>query len=82
MKSRIWLGAALALFGAGATHPAAAVEFGAPDFPNYLSRPGVVTCDWNYPSYWRACPTPDIPPKPPKAEPASAPAAKGKPKKS
>jgi hypothetical protein len=47
------------LFGEG-------VEFGAPDFPNYLSRTGAVGCDWIYDNYFRACPTPVLPPKPPK----------------
>jgi hypothetical protein len=72
----------LALFGLGVASPAAAVEFGAPDYSNYMSRPGLVTCDWRYPSYWRACPYPDIPPKPPKSEPAAAPQAAAKTKKS
>ena len=81
MRSQLWLAVA-ALIGAGAFAPAAAVEFGAPDYSNYLSRPGLVTCDWQYPSYWHACPTPDIPPKPAKSEPAAAPVVKGKVKKS
>ena len=81
MKSALWFGVAAALSGFAASS-ASAVEFGAPDFGNYLSRPGLVTCDWQYPSYWRACPTPDIPPKPAKSEPAGAPAAKGKVRKS
>jgi hypothetical protein len=42
----------------------AGIQFGAPDYSNYLSRPGVVTCDWKYPNYFRACPTPQLPPKP------------------
>jgi hypothetical protein len=79
MYSGLWLAAGLALIAAVA--PAGAVEFGAPDYSNYLSRPGSVGCNWQYPSYWHACPTPDIPPKPAKSEPASAPAAKGKIKK-
>jgi len=40
------------------------VQFGRPDYSNYLSRPGVVTCDWPYQNYFRACPTPHPPPKP------------------
>jgi len=50
----------------------AGVEFGAPDFSNFLSRPGAVSCDEDYPSYFRACPTPDLPPKPPKPPAAKA----------
>jgi hypothetical protein len=53
---------------ASAADPASAglagIQFGAPDYSNYLSRPGVVTCDWKYPNYFRACPTPQLPPKP------------------
>ena len=79
MHSGLWLAAGLALVGAVA--PACAVEFGAPDYSNYLSRPGEVGCNWQYPNYWHACPTPDIPPKPEKAEPAGTPTAKGKIKK-
>jgi hypothetical protein len=57
------------LLGAGALFaasvvPAAAVEFGAPDFPNYMSRIGAVSCDWQYDSNYRACPDPQTPPKP------------------
>ena len=44
----------------------AGVEFGEPDFPNYMymARVGLVTCDWQYGSYYRACPEPQMPPKP------------------
>jgi hypothetical protein len=42
----------------------AGIQFGAPDYSNYLSRPGVVTCDWKYPNYFRACPSYQLPAKP------------------
>jgi hypothetical protein len=46
-------------------------QFGRPDYSNYLSRPGIVTCNnFAYQNYFRACPTPHPPPKP------AAPAAK------
>ncbi|MFY9968021.1 MAG: hypothetical protein WBQ45_03730 [Roseiarcus sp.] len=59
------VGAALAS-ATGPSHAglAGGIQFGAPDYSNYLSRPGVVTCDWKYPNYFRACPTPQLPPKP------------------
>ena len=66
----VWAIAALSIATAGGAR--AGVEFGRPDFSDGLSRPGLVTCDWSYESYFRACPTPQLPPKPPKA------AAKGK----
>ncbi len=41
------------------------VQFGRPDYSNYLSRPGTVSCeDWWYQNYFRACPTPHLPPQP------------------
>ena len=62
------LAGAMATVLASASGPAyaglAGIQFGAPDYSNYLSRPGVVTCDWKYPNYFRACPTPQLPPKP------------------
>jgi len=72
MRLLVLLGAAAAL-SMSVAGTASAVEFGTPDFPNYLSRTGLVTCDSSYDSYVRACPTPDLPPK---AVPA--PEAKGK----
>ncbi|MGP7985510.1 hypothetical protein [Rhodoblastus sp.] len=42
-------------------------EFGAPDYPNYLSRVGAVSCNWMYDNYFRACPTPQPPPEEPTA---------------
>jgi hypothetical protein len=40
-------------------------QFGRPDYSNYLSRPGTVTCNnFAYQNYFRACPTPHPPPKP------------------
>ena len=71
------LSVALTLTAVSANVSARAVEFGAPDYSNYMSRPGLVVCNWQYPSYWHACPTPDIPPKPAKAEPVTS-AGKGK----
>ena len=50
----------------------AGVEFGALDYGNGLSRPGVVSCDWDWGNWVRACPTPDLPPK---AKPAAKAAA-------
>ena len=70
MKTIVFLGA-FSLVLAAATPPAMAVEFGSPDFSNFLSRPGLVSCDWTYPSYARACPTPDTPPKPPSTKTAA-----------
>lgn len=63
MKLGFLLGAA-AMFTLTAVPASAGVEFGAPDFPNYLSRIGAVSCDWQYESYWRACPDPQMPPRP------------------
>jgi len=56
----------------------AGVEFGAPDFSNFLSRPGAVSCDSDYANYFTACPTPDLPPKPVKAAEKSPAPAKAK----
>lgn len=69
MKTIVVLGAALVGL-IGVSPVAQAVEFGSPDFSNFLSRPGLVSCDWTYPSYWRSCPTPDVPPKPPSVKAA------------
>ena len=60
----VWTVAALSIATAGGA--SAGVEFARPDFSNGLSRPGLVTCDWSYESYFRACPTPQLPPKPAK----------------
>ena len=54
-----------------------AVEFGKPDNFNYMSRPGLVTCDWRYDSYARACPTPEEPPKAQAPAKATAKAKRG-----
>ncbi len=64
MKLGFLSGAAAALTLFAVVPASAGVEFGAPDFPNYLSRIGVVSCDWQYESYFRACPEPRTPPKP------------------
>lgn len=69
MKLAWTLGAVAALSTATIGAAQAGVEFGRPDFSNGLSRPGLVSCDWSYESYFRACPTPQLPPKP---APASA----------
>ena len=56
MKLAWMFGAAAALSIAAVGAAQAGVEFGRPDFSNGLSRPGLVTCDWSYESYFRACP--------------------------
>ncbi len=54
---------AMALFAAA---PASAyVEFGRPDFPNYLSPPGPGTCDFWRSAWLHACPTAIIVAPPP-----------------
>ena len=64
MKSFYKLGAvAMLVYVAFTLKASAGSDFGVPDFPNYMSRPGLVTCDWQYDSYTRACPTPEEPPK-------------------
>ena len=60
MIRSIFAATVIALASASATQ---AVEFGKPDYSNYMSRPGLVSCDWQYESYTRACPTPEEPPK-------------------
>jgi hypothetical protein len=46
-----------------ATAANAYVEFGEPDFPNYLSVPGTRgTCDWWTGAWMRACPVPTVAP--------------------
>jgi hypothetical protein len=62
MKTSISIAAAalaiVAALSPFATRPAAAgVEFGKPEFPNYLSLWGHGTCDWWTSAYLRACPT-------------------------
>ena len=61
--------AAAAILVGTAAESSATVQFGRPDYSNYLSRPKTVACDWQYPNYLRACPTPHPPPKP--AEPSA-----------
>lgn len=63
MKLGFLLGAATVFTLSAIVPTSAGVEFGAPDFPNYLSRVGAVSCDWQYENYWRACPDPETPPK-------------------
>lgn len=47
----------------GVSSAAAYVEFGEPDFPNYLSPPTVRgTCDWWTGAWMRACPVPTVAP--------------------
>ncbi len=70
MKFGLILGAAALLTVSSASAAFAYTDFGAPDFPNYMSRIGAVSCDWQYPNYFRACPNPETPPKPPKTDAA------------
>jgi hypothetical protein len=67
MRFGLLIGAAAAV-AASAAGPAsvglAGIQFGAPDYSNYLSRPGIVTCDWIYQNYFRARPAPHLPPTP------------------
>jgi hypothetical protein len=66
MKLGFLLGVAAISTLFAAVPASAGVEFGEPDFPNYMymARVGLVTCDWQYASYYRACPEPQMPPKP------------------
>jgi hypothetical protein len=48
--------AALSLSAVGTA--SAGVEFGKPDFPNYLAPHGPGTCDWWTEAWLHACPTP------------------------
>ena len=64
MRLALVLGAAATLLVATVGDSSAIVQFGRPDFSNYLSRSRTVTCDWQYENYFRACPTPHPPPKP------------------
>ncbi len=64
MRLALAFGAAAALLVATAGYSSATVQFGSPDYSNFLSRPKTVTCDWQYENYFRACPTPHPPPKP------------------
>ena len=64
MKLAWMFGAVAALSMAAVGGAQAGVEFGRPDFSNGLSRPGLVSCDWSYESYFRACPTRQLSPKP------------------
>ena len=47
---------AAALWLVGALGASAGVEFGKPDFPNYLSPPGYGTCDFWRSAWLHACP--------------------------
>jgi len=75
MKLAFFSGTAAAVLLLAPVSAFAGVEFGAPDFPNYLSRIGAVSCDWQYESYFRACPQPQLPPKP--VEPPGKTGSKG-----
>jgi hypothetical protein len=56
MKSA-WLVAVASLLWLAAVPPASAhVEFGRPDYPNYLAPYGWGTCDWWTSAWLRACP--------------------------
>jgi hypothetical protein len=49
--------AAASLLWLAATPPASAyVEFGRPDYPNYLAPYGLGTCDWWTSAWLHACP--------------------------
>jgi hypothetical protein len=58
MRLGLFIGAVVALSCMAVGTASAEVEFGAPDYSNYLSRPGWVTCDWIWDNYFTACPTP------------------------
>jgi hypothetical protein len=49
------------------------VEWGQPDFPNYLSPPGPVSCDWTSNAYFRQCWVPAQADPPAVAAPAPKP---------
>ena len=76
MKLGVMIAAVAVLSLTAVTPLWAGPEFGAPEFPNYLSMPSAASCDWQYEAYFRACPTPTLPPKKAKAAtetPAAAP---------
>lgn len=77
MKLGLLIAASAVLSVSAVATASAGVEWGQPDFPNYLSAPGNVFCDWTTTAYIRACPTPQEVP----AEAAPAP-TKAKHKKS
>jgi hypothetical protein len=56
MRSASLIVAASALWLAAAPAAWAGVEFGEPDYPNYLTPPGRGTCDWWTSAWLRACP--------------------------
>jgi hypothetical protein len=56
MRSARFILAAAALWLAGAPPASAYVEFGRPDFSNYLAPYGWGTCDWWTEAWLHACP--------------------------
>jgi hypothetical protein len=62
---------AISILGAGAA--SAGVEFGKPDFSNYLAPPGWGTCEWWTEAWLHACPGDlGVAAAPAAAEPAAA----------
>jgi hypothetical protein len=55
MKFALMLGAAAIVSLSAMSAASAETEFGRPDFPNYMSRIGAVSCDWQYENYFRGC---------------------------
>jgi hypothetical protein len=67
MKGGFLIAAVAAISLSAVATASAGVQFGAPDFPNYLSYPGAPSCDWTTSAYIHACPTPasiDVAPTP------------------
>jgi hypothetical protein len=56
MKSASLIAAATLLWLATAPPASAYVEFGRPEYPNYLAPYGLGTCDWWTSAWLRACP--------------------------
>lgn len=82
MKRVLLIAAIFASSFAGVTGASARVEFGRPDFPNYLSPPGHGTCDFWRTAWFRACDGVVTPPPeyPSAAAAAAAPAPTPEPK--
>ncbi len=58
MKGGLLIAAVAAVSLSAVATASAGVEFGAPDFSNYLSYPGAPSCDFTTSAYFHACPTP------------------------
>jgi hypothetical protein len=79
MRSASLIVAASALWLAAAPAAWAGVEFGAPDYSNYLTPPGWGTCDWWTSAWLHACPgVLATPTAAPVAAPAAVKVKKGK----